>query len=94
MALGGREDPEALTEAQGVMGRYVTHYNTARPHSALDYLTPADYLLGPPQVEVRLAARAATYRAAAASQRAYWESQRPAASAPTPVRNSDSLTFA
>lgn len=94
MALGGRDDPEALTEAQQVMGRYVTHYNTAWPHGALHYLRPADYLLGPAHVEALLAKRAAAYREAAVKRRAYWESQRITAPAPTPVRNSESLSFA
>jgi hypothetical protein len=75
------------------MARYVTHYNTARPHSALHYLTPADYLLGAAHVEARLAVRAATYRAGAITRRAYWESLKTTAPAPTPVRNPESLIF-
>lgn len=94
MALGGRDDPGALEEAQQVMARYVTHYNTARPHSALHYLTPADYLLGPAHVEARLAARADAYRAAATARRTYWHSQSTTAPAPTPVRISESLILA
>lgn len=94
MALGGRDDPDALPEAQDVMGRYVTHYNTARPHSALHYLTPADYLRGPSHVEALLAKRATTYREAAATRRAHWASHLTTASTPTPVRNSESLISA
>lgn len=94
MALGGRDDPDALTEAQDVMGRYVAHYNTARPHSALHYLTPADYLRGPTHVEALLATRATRYRDAAATRRAYWASHPTTASTPTPVRNSESLISA
>lgn len=93
-ALGGRDDPEALAEAQQVMGRYVSHYNTARPHSALHYLTPADYLRGPGHVEAKLAVRAAAYREAVTKRRAYWESQRTTAPAPTPMRITESLIFA
>lgn len=50
--------------AQDVMGRYLTHYNynAARPHGALHYPTPADYLLGPAHAEARLGTRAAGYR--------------------------------
>lgn len=94
MALGGRDDPDALDEAQQVMGRYVTHYNTARPHSALHYLTPADYLLGPAHVEAKLATRAAAYRAAAAQRRTYWQLQSTTAPAHSLVRNSESLISA
>ena len=74
------------------MERYVTHYNTARPHSALRYLTPADYSLGPAHVDARLAARAAAYRAA--KRRTYWHSQSTTALAPSLVRNSESLISA
>ena len=94
MALGGRDDPEALTEAQAVMARYVTHYNTTRPHSALHYLTPADYLRGPAHVETKLAARARAYRDAAIKRRIYWHSQGTTAPAPTLVRNPESLISA
>lgn len=94
MALGGRDDPEALAEAQQVLARYVTHYNTTRPHSALHYLTPADYLRGPDHVTARLDTRAATYRAAALTRRAYWAEQRPTAPASSLVRTPESLISA
>ena len=93
-ALGGRDDPEALAEAQQVMERYVSYYNTARPHSALHYLRPADYLRGPEHVEAQLAVRAAAYRDATTKRRAYWESQRTTALTPPSMRNSESLIFA
>ena len=94
IALGGRDDPDALAEAQQVFGGYVRHYNTVRPHSALHYLTPADYLRGSAHVEARLTARATAYREAAATRRAYWDSQRTTASAAPLMRTSESLTSA
>jgi transposase InsO family protein len=45
-------DGEALTnllEAEKVFGRVVRRYHEARLHSALGYLTPADYYRGNPQ---------------------------------------------
>ena len=88
-ALRGRDDPEALEEAQQVMGRYVMQYNTARPHSALHYLTPADYLRGPKRVQGKLAGRAAAYRAAAAERRTYWQSPSTTAPAPSLLRKQE-----
>jgi hypothetical protein len=32
--------PLTLEEAQRVVARYVEHYNTLRPHSAIGYVTP------------------------------------------------------
>ena len=94
MALGGRADPDALGEAQHVLGRYVHHYNTARPHSALHDLTPADYLREPAHVATRLAARATTYRTAALARRAYWTAHRPTASTTPLMRHTESLISA
>jgi len=31
---------DTLAEAHGALEKYITHYNTERPHSALDYQTP------------------------------------------------------
>jgi putative transposase len=38
--------PADATEARRIIGGYVRHYNTARLHSAIDYVTPADRLVG------------------------------------------------
>jgi putative transposase len=40
-----------LEEARRLIGRYVQDYNAQRLHSALHYLTPADYLRGPEHVQ-------------------------------------------
>ncbi len=38
--------PLSLEDARRLVERFVTHYNTARLHSAIGYVTPADKLLG------------------------------------------------
>ena len=38
--------PLSLEDAQRLVGRFVTHYNTIRLHSAIGYVTPADRLAG------------------------------------------------
>jgi len=38
--------PLSLVDARRLVGRFVTHYNTVRLHSAIGYVTPADKLLG------------------------------------------------
>ena len=38
--------PLSLDDARRLVGRFVTHYNTVRLHSAIGYVTPADKLLG------------------------------------------------
>ena len=38
--------PLCLKDARRLAGRFVTHYNMVRLHSAIDYVTPADKLLG------------------------------------------------
>jgi putative transposase len=38
--------PLSLEEARRLVARFVEHYNTVRLHSAIDYVTPADKLLG------------------------------------------------
>jgi transposase InsO family protein len=38
--------PDSLDEARDVVSRFVEHYNTVRLHSALGYITPADFLAG------------------------------------------------
>jgi len=65
-ALGG------LDEARGVLTDYVREYNESRLHSALNYLTPADYLKGADHIAERLAARKATFVAADHKRRQHW----------------------
>jgi putative transposase len=38
--------PLSLADARRLIGQYVDHYNTARLHSAIGYVTPADMLAG------------------------------------------------
>jgi transposase InsO family protein len=38
--------PSTLDEARLVVGRFVAHYNDVRLHSALGYVTPADFMAG------------------------------------------------
>jgi putative transposase len=41
-----RQTPLTKAYADRVVGRFVTHYNTERLHSALGYVTPQDFLAG------------------------------------------------
>ena len=94
VALGGREDPEALADAQQVMARYVTHDNTARPHSALHHLTQRIACSGPPTSTPsslpgpRPVARQRPHAARTGRRSA------PPAPAPSLVRNPESLISA
>jgi transposase InsO family protein len=38
--------PGTLDEARALVTRFVEHYNTVRLHSAIGYITPADFLAG------------------------------------------------
>jgi transposase InsO family protein len=38
--------PSTLEEARALVARFVEHYNTVRLHSAIGYITPADFLAG------------------------------------------------
>jgi putative transposase len=38
--------PATVEEARALVARWVTHYNTVRLHSAIGYITPADFLAG------------------------------------------------
>jgi transposase InsO family protein len=38
--------PATLDQARALVARYVEHYNTVRLHSAISYITPADFLAG------------------------------------------------
>jgi putative transposase len=38
--------PATLDEARAVVNRFVAHYNTVRLHSAIGYITPAEFLAG------------------------------------------------
>jgi putative transposase len=65
-ALGG------LDEARSVLADYVREYNETRLHSALNYLTPSDYLKGPAHVATRLAERKAAFETADRKRREHW----------------------
>ncbi len=65
-----------LDEARAVIADYVRRYNTERLHSALNYLTPADYLQGHEHIAQRLCQRKATFDAADVQRRAYWKDKR------------------
>jgi len=68
-------EPEAmLYEARTIMLDYREYYNHRRPHSALQYLCPADYYRGDPAA--RLAEREANLRAAAIARATYWQRER------------------
>lgn len=52
-----REPMVDLENARSVIAGYVDEYNTRRLHSALQYLTPWDYLQGDEHIKSRLMAR-------------------------------------
>jgi len=62
-----------LEEARRLTAEYVEEYTTQRLHSALNYLTPADYLQGPEHVQQRLEERKLALAAAAERGRAFWK---------------------
>jgi putative transposase len=66
VALGG------LDEAREVIAAYVRDHNETRLHSALNYLTPADYLKGADHIAARLAARTEAFQAADRKRREHW----------------------
>ncbi|MEM3434512.1 MAG: IS3 family transposase [Candidatus Methanomethyliaceae archaeon] len=47
----------SLEQARELIAEYVQEYNTRRPHSSLNYLTPQDYLQGKEHIERRLKER-------------------------------------
>jgi thioredoxin-like negative regulator of GroEL len=67
-----------LAEARALIAQYVHEYNTQRLHSALQYLTPADYLQGPEHIQRRLAERKARLQAAVERRKQYWQEARSA----------------
>jgi len=80
----GQAQPADYPAAQALIRDWVTTYNTTRLHSALNYLPPADYYRGNP--EVPLAGRRARLAAARQRRRDAWEAYhaaaRPAPSGP------------
>jgi transposase InsO family protein len=63
--------PADYPAAQTLIARWVETYNHTRLHSALNYLTPAEYYRGNP--ETRLAERQAKLLAARQRRKAAWE---------------------
>jgi hypothetical protein len=64
-----------LEEARRLVALFVEQYNNQRLHSALRYLTPADYMRGQEHVRARLAGRQAALSAAAQRRRLHWKQQ-------------------
>jgi len=60
--------PLSLDDARRIVSNFVTHYNTVRLHSAIQYITPADKLAG--RAEAILAARDAKLTAAREARKA------------------------
>jgi len=67
------EDLAEYYRALAGMARWSDYYSYEWPHSALNYLRPADYYCGDPIA--LLAERRAQLRAVAEARRAYWENQ-------------------
>jgi transposase InsO family protein len=59
--------PDSPEKARDLVARFVEHYNTVRLHSALGYVTPADFLAG--RAEAIWAARDAKLEAAREARR-------------------------
>ena len=60
--------PLSLADARRIVSSFVTHYNTVRLHSAIQYITPADKLAG--RAEAILTARDAKLAAARQTRKA------------------------
>ena len=67
----GDEEPDSYYQALELMEGWVYYYNYKRPHSALNYLCPADYYYGDP--ETRLAEREEKIAQAVVAREAYWQ---------------------
>ncbi len=63
----------SLEDARKIIARYIDHYNCCRLHSALNYLTPEDMLLG--RKSERIAERKEKLHAAARSRKLSWNKQ-------------------
>jgi putative transposase len=66
--------PLSLDDARRIVERFVTEYNTARLHSAIQYITPADKLAG--RAEAILAGRDAKLAAAREARKAKRQRER------------------
>jgi len=66
--------PLSLDDARRIVSKFVTRYNTARLHSAIGYITPADKLAG--RAEAILAARQAKLTAAREARKVRRQQQR------------------
>ena len=62
----------SLDEARRVLKDYVREHNESRLHSALNYLTPADYLKGADHIAQRLAGRKAACEEVDHKRRQHW----------------------
>lgn len=65
------KSPVNFEEYKIYLEDYVNYYNTQRLHSALNYLTPEDYLLG--RVEEKLKLREQKLRKAEEVRKLYWQ---------------------
>ncbi len=61
----------SLEDARESVNKYVEYYNNHRLHSALNYLTPADYLTG--VYREKLDARKSKLQNAKINRRLYWQ---------------------
>ena len=66
--------PLNLDDARRTVSKFVTHYNTTRLHSAIQYITPADLLVG--RAEAILADRQAKLAAAREARKVRRQQQR------------------